>query len=463
MRHVSRLLSVGAAIALAASSATAFAQFPPIPGLPGQDPNQPQQPAPQQPPPQQPPPQQPAPQQPVLPGGLPVPQLPPGFPQLPGQPQPAPAQPNPDQPQPYPPAQPGYGQPYPQPGYGQPYPQQPYPQQPGYGQPYAPYAPQPYGPPGQGPYPPPNYGPKTRTTLEIAYLYGTSIAYGVGAGIWIDSEAYNGKRIDPGIAAIAPILFGAAMPALVFVADMKPMREGLPSAIASGLLIGGGEGLVAYAYGAGHSSTPIGTPNPWGFTALGRAEIIGATLGGASGVAYGLLLHPTPKKTMLITSGAAWGGIIGYQFGGGATSVAWNLPYPQTGARAGTTTGGLIGYNIGFIGTAVAAGFWTPSWNQLGWMWGGFGIGEAVSALVYPIYAGTGGDPRHGLIFQGVTGTVGAVAGAFIGKPDRPGAVAREEKEDEEWLKHPHFARIRGGGLMPVQGGAGASLSGQLW
>ena len=41
--------------------------------------------------------------------------------------------------------------------------------------------------------------------------------------------------------------------------------------------------------------------------------------------------------------------------------------------------------------------------------------------------------------------------------------MAREQREDEEWLKHQHFARIRGGGLMPVPGGAGASLTGELW
>jgi hypothetical protein len=96
-------------------------------------------------------------------------------------------------------------------------------------------------------------------------------------------------------------------------------------------------------------------------------------------------------------------------------------------------------------------------------MWGGFGIGETVATLVYPIYAATGGDARHGLIFQGVAGAAGAIAGAFIGHPDRSGAQAREEREDEEWLSHFHVARIRGGGLMPVNGGAGATLSGQLW
>jgi hypothetical protein len=253
------------------------------------------------------------------------------------------------------------------------------------------------------------------------------------------------------------------MPAAVFVADMHPMREGLPSAIASGLIIGGGEGLVAFGYGSGHQSTAVGATSSWGFTSLGRAEIIGSTLGGVGGVAYGLLLRPSPKKTMLITSGTAWGAIIGYQLGGGATNTPWNPLPGGDSAQAGTSTGGLVGFNLGLVGAAAAAGFWTPSWNQLAWMWGGFGIGETVSALVYPIYAGTGGDPRHGLVFQGVAGSIGAIAGAFIGHRDNPAIIAREEREDEDWLKHPHFARIRGGGLMPVPGGAGASMSGQLW
>jgi hypothetical protein len=86
-----------------------------------------------------------------------------------------------------------------------------------------------------------------------------------------------------------------------------------------------------------------------------------------------------------------------------------------------------------------------------------------VSALVFPVYAATGGDARHGLVFMGLASTVGTVAGAFIGRPDRPGNVAREEREDQEWLKHPHLARIRGGGLMPVPSGAGAMVNGELW
>jgi hypothetical protein len=303
------------------------------------------------------------------------------------------------------------------------------------------------------------YQPQVRSGLEMGYLYATAIGWGAGAGIWIDAEAYHGKRVDVGISLIAPLILGAAAPIGVFLADRRPMREGLPSAIASGLVIGAGEGLVIAAFGSSRGSNHA-TDNGWDFRTLTRAEIVGATLGGAGGIAWGLLAKPTPKRNMFLTSSVAWGAVIGYEFGGGATKTGTNWAT----SNDGVTLGGLVGFNIGLAAAAGVSAFWTPSWNQLAWMWGGFGIAEAVSAVVYPIYAATDkAAMRHGLIFQGVAGTVGVIGGAFIGRADRSGQVAREEREDREWMQHFHVARIRGGSLMPVQGGAGGTLMGELW
>jgi hypothetical protein len=129
------------------------------------------------------------------------------------------------------------------------------------------------------------------------------------------------------------------------------------------------------------------------------------------------------------------------------------------------TVGGVCGYNLAMAGAAAAATLWTPSWEQLGWMWGGFGIAEAAATLVYPIYAATSADARHGLIFQGAAGVVGIGAGAFIGRPDHRRTVSSDEERDdhEDWMRHPHFARIRGASMLPVPGGAGAMLMGELW
>ena len=130
---------------------------------------------------------------------------------------------------------------------------------------------------------------------------------------------------------------------------------------------------------------------------------------------------------MFLTSAASAGAsIIGYEFGGGGTARARRRRLRQRTRPAGLTLGGLVGYNIALVAAAGTSAFWTPSWNQLGWMWGGFGIGEAVSTLVYPFYAATGGDARHGLIFQGVAGSVGASSARS--SATRPTGVASEEE-----------------------------------
>ena len=386
----------------------------------------------------------------------------------------------------YPPQQ-GYGQP--QPGYGQP--------QQGYGQPQ--YGQPQYGQPQQGygqqqPYNGYGYvaptGPQKSTSLEIATLYATATAWGIGTGIWIDAEA---GTHDPGISLIAPVILGAAAPAAVFFADRPAMREGLPSAIAMGLLVGAGEGLGIAGYQAVTSTDPkcgfTGNLAPkaiwactegtsWGFKGLARAEFIGSTIGGLGGFAYGYFLRPSPKNNVLIGSAAIWGTVIGSEFGWGGSKLkeTYQLPAAAGGLTLSRKTtwaetndyaalGGLIGFNALVVGAAGLSIAWKPSWQQLEWMWGGFAIGEAASLLVYPFYAAGDSDPRRGLIFQGVAGTIGMVAGAFIGRPDTPGSIAREQKrehEEEDRQKHGRFARIVGGGLMPVPSGMGASVMG-IW
>ena len=102
------------------------------------------------------------------------------------------------------------------------------------------------GMPPQPPPPPPRKKKKKSTTLEIGYLYGTSIAWGIGTGVWLDVEA---EVENPGIAIIMPALLGVAAPVGVFIADtaMDGMPRGLPSAIATGMWLGGGLGLGIWA------------------------------------------------------------------------------------------------------------------------------------------------------------------------------------------------------------------------
>jgi len=348
---------------------------------------------------------------------------------------------------------PGYGQP--PPGYGQPPPGYGQPP-PGYGQPPPGYGQPPPYPPGPG-YPgPPGYGPpggrRVSTGLEVGTLYGSSVAWGVGTGIWIDAEA---GVDDPGLMLIAPAVIGVTAPLGVFLVDhfafRSGMPEGLPSAISAGMLVGAGEGLGV----AGHQWVTADADGEWGFRGLARAEVLGATLGGAAGVGLYYWLRPAPETNILIASSTFWGASIGSFFGGGA-SAAW-ASWGDT--NDSLSLGGLIGFNTAVGGAVAASILWTPSFNQLGWMWGGYTIGTVASLPVYIFYAGSEDhDPRRGLIFQGVAGTIGLGLGAFLGTPRRKRRYARaEQRVDDAPI------RVSGAGLMPVRDGMGVQLAGTLW
>jgi hypothetical protein len=444
------VLSLTSALLLSAVASSAAAQS-------GEGSSQPQ--APQQPPQQ--PPQLPS----APPGGEAPPPAPSGQPPL--LPPPAPsgqAPPPPSQPPPYAPSQPPPYAPSQPPPYA---PSQPPPSD---SAPPPLYVHPPYEPPKE-PSPPPS---STKSTaLEIGYLYVTAAAWGVGTGIWIDAEA--GAGIDnAGVAFIAPAILGVAAPIGLYIIDrnMNAMPEGLPSAIATGMVVGAGEALSVALYQdttskPGFIAGPVnskglpaafGASASWGFKGLARAEVLGATIGGGLGLAFGYGLKPSPKKNMLIASSVAWGTLIGSQIGGGASASF--SPWRETNDAVGL--GGLIGYNVALAGAVGASLVWTPSWEQLAWMWGGLAIGNVAALPVYLFYIGSEKDARRGLVFQGVASTLGVLGGAFIGKPDREGAIAREERNEEERYRHGNFARLVGGTLAPVPGGIGASAYG-VW
>ena len=338
------------------------------------------------------------------------------------------------------PAPPGYGVP------GQPAP-------PGYGAPAQPPAPG-YGQPGYGQPPGKKPGRPVSTGLEMAYLYGTSAAWGIGTGIWIDAEA---GIDDPGLMLILPVVIGAAAPVGVFMIDRfayrKGMPDGLPSAVATGLMVGAGEGLGI----ASLQWVVSDEEDEWGFKGLARAEVIGSTLGGAAGYGLYYLTRPQPETNILISSSVVFGTLIGSAFGGGASNGDWG-----TYTNDGMALGGLIGYNVALAGAVTTSLFYTPSWHQIGWMWGGMGLGMAASLPVYIFYAGSEDhDPRRGLIFQGVAGTIGLALGAILAPPkkDHSGYYAEAEDKDEA----PPWIKVMGGGFLPIYKGIGGQLSGMLW
>ena len=342
-------------------------------------------------------------------------------------------------PQAQPVAQPGVPQtqqPYPQ----QPYPQQPYPTQ-------QPYAQQPY--PGQQPYgyaPPYPYAAPVstrRSGTEITVLYTTAAVYGVGLGVWFGAEA-NIK--DPGLFLIAPAILGVAAPVGVYFLDSPALPRGMPAAIASGMIIGAGEGIGIASY----QFVTTNSADAWGFRGLSRATALGATLGGAGGFALGYLQDPSPKSSLLTTSGVFWGAAVGSMFGYGASGAG----EAYTRANDSAALGGLIGFNVGLAAAAGLSTVYVPTYRALSYMWAGAGIGAAISLPVYLAYAGKGGPPaKRGLVFSGTSTTLGIVAGALLAgtTPDHADSGAGS-----------HFANIDYALPLPIDHGALFTLGGRL-
>ena len=345
-------------------------------------------------------------------------------------PQPSPQYP-PQQPQPYPqqqppPQYPPQAQPYPQqqpypPQQGQPYPQQPPPQQPQV--------------PPQQPAP----GTQTRGGGEMLFLYGTSIAYGIGTGVWIDALA-NVK--DPGIAIIAPIGFGAAMPVGVYFLDQNvTLHAGTPAAISTGLILGAFEGM---AISGTQWQFTHERSHDWSFGAYSTLTFIGATGGGFGGYAFGEWAHLDPKGLAFVASGAGWGAISGTLLGAGIENGPdW---------KDGGSIAGLIGYNAGIASTGAISFLYTPSWYTQKWMWLGYLIGTAGGSIVYPFYlldSNAKQDIHHGLVANSLGGIAGvALAGALTS-----GAFENAEKSV---LNDLPFQL----GVAPTHGGATVQAAG---
>jgi hypothetical protein len=313
----------------------------------------------------------------------------------------------------------------------------------GYAQPNAQYGTAQYGYPQQQtiqlrPNNTSNASSHSRGPSEMGALYVTSAAYGFGMGIWLSTELH--LQNDPAPFLIAPFVLGVAAPIGAFALDHPSMRRGKPSAITAGLLLGAGEGLGVWGTQAVHANSD----KAWGFRGLTRAAAIGSTIGGVAGWAAGEFLEPPPVTSWLAVSGAFWGTAVGSMFAYGGTrgSAKWGQ------ANDHTSIGGLIGYNVGMVAAGSIGALTVPSERQVAWMWGGAGIGAAVSLPVFLFYVGDGGPPaRRGFIFMGTATTLGIIAGGiFASDAVRVGHSAPKTVV----ANHRPHAIAEVGGVLPV-------------
>jgi hypothetical protein len=282
-------------------------------------------------------------------------------------------------------------------------------------------------------------------------LYATSVGYGAGLGIWIDSEI---GLTDPGLLLIAPSVLGIAAPIGVYVLDHPSMPRGKPAAISAGLLLGAGEGLGI----AGTQFAIASEADAWGFRALGRSLAIGATVGGVGGYFVGEFADPSPKVSGFVLSGAMWGTFVGASFGYGVSPAG--VGYGESNDSG--AIGGLVGFNVGMLATAALSMAFVPSWGQITGMWEGAGIGAAASLPVFLFYAGDNSPPaKRGLVFTGTAMLLGIAAGAVFSSGGTDADSSRLEPGDGP--PRPGFATITSVAPFSTPGGAGLSVGGILY
>jgi hypothetical protein len=235
----------------------------------------------------------------------------------------------------------------------------------------------------------------------MVYLYGVGIAYGVGTGIWIDSITHIN---DPGLEFIPPLALAAAIPVGTYIWDLNSeFDRGVPSSMATGLLLGGLEGIAIG--GLQWQLTGNGGPNTWPFATQTTVTFLAATGGGVGGYFFGEWLQPDPRSLTFIASGAGFGSIFGILFGAGVASGDPNNP--GTAAANGAAVWGFAGYNAGIAATGALSTVYTPSFETQKYMWLGDLIGTVATTPVYLFYIGSSADPRHGLIVNALGGLAG--------------------------------------------------------
>ena len=315
-----------------------------------------------------------------------------------------------------------------------------------------------YGSFAQAEQPPPQWAPpppppdvtngsaargRPASSLESASLYASTAAYGIGMGIWLDAEL---GLDDPAFLLIPPTLLGVALPVTAYALNHPTMPRGLPGAIASGLVIGAGEGL-------GIASLQMVTSDqPWGMHGLSRAMAIGSTAGGVAGIAVGELQRPSPNISVFATSGVFWGAAIGSAIGLGVSPAGVGFEH----SNDWMARGGLIGFNAGLAITMGLSTVFVPTLAELKWMWIGGAVGGVASLPIYLFYVGDDRPPaKRGLVFTATASTVGLVVGGVFG-PAMGGDVGFAD-EGSHWASIDYLTPV------PLAGGFGFNLGGTLF
>lgn len=233
-----------------------------------------------------------------------------------------------------------------------------------------------------------------RATFEAVTFYGSTIAYGVALGLWVDALA---GLDEPLTLPWLPAVGAAAGAVTAWAVDRRPLRAGLGASVNAGLVAG-----VLVGTGLAMELT---ASRPWQDVPLASSVMLGgATLGLAAGVGLGLAVRPRPGTAAFVVSGSVWGTTLGL-----VTGIA-----AQSDRHLGLFA--LSGTVLGATAAMITSGALEPTpaqtrWLDLGALGGGllgFGLGLLLFEASSPPAA------RMAVTELGILG--GGVAGFLFGR-----------------------------------------------
>jgi hypothetical protein len=218
--------------------------------------------------------------------------------------------------------------------------------------------------------------PELRTSDELAVLYTTAALYGLGTSGWLTLQLQP-KTFGGAIIPFA-LLTTAAVGGVALADGYRPLRHGIPQAIAAGLYLGFGEGLWIVAYQHAYATSHAGN-TPWHAERVSTALWAGSTAGALVGGFIGALRRPTPGRVSFTASTGIWLGVL-------SAFAAEALNPDRTGRGHTSYLVGDIGYNAGLLAGVAFGPQVAPSVTRVRFMdlagLGGALLGAGGYALI---------------------------------------------------------------------------------
>jgi hypothetical protein len=286
--------------------------------------------------------------------------------------------------------------------------------------------------------------PSLRTADELTALYTMAVFYGLGSSAWL------ALQVEPNNVAGALLPFAILTPAAVgvvaFADSYRPLRHGIPHAIAAGMYLGFGEGLWLSGFQSAYASAH--GVERWGPARSSTVLWLAASAGGVTGGVIGAMNRPTPGRVSFTASTAIWGGAL--------AAFAAHALVPNAHERAYLV--GALAYNAGLLtgivfGPVVAPSVKRVRYTDLGGLFGTLLVGGGYALIAREV------DSRMALGLAAIGGGLG-LGLTTLATRDMPPDRSHDQLPPVFGQRAPQAA-LRPT-LLPLQGGFLAGLGGEL-